>query len=230
MIPLAPHARQYGYKRMPRPRGDPLGIRGLPEDRLSLDALLQNLCDRLVVCGAHRIRGKQLADELGLPSTRALRLLVAYGRVHHHYHQIVGLPGDGYCWGDADPEVYKRTIADNERRARCHFFIAALHRRQGTAMAAVQLIFDFMEHQIPASRRRNDDLSALVAAEGVSTTDFLDAFISSLAQSDEGRATLAQVAAKHADILVPKVDLEAALSQLDQVRALLTGAARRVSA
>lgn len=206
---------------------DCLGIRGLPKMRYELDALAHRLCQRLAAAGGAGVTGSRLATELGLTSTRALRLLVAYSRVHHHYHQIVGLPGFGYLWGECAPAVYKTAIRCAERMARCFFFIAALHRRQGAAIAAVQLMFDFLEYNVPEGQRHHDDLAALVASEGVNVTQFLDSFMGSLAETDQGRRVLANVGRRHAAVLVPEAERTAMLKDLDALRDRLARWGRR---
>jgi len=230
-LPLAVDDSAYTSGRMERPQADPLGQRGLPAARRELDLLADSLCRRLPAAGSDGIPGRILCRLLDVPDTRALRLLVAYARVHLHVHQIVGRPGSGYVWGDVDSTggIYRRAVADNRRRGRCHFFIAALHSRQGPAMEAVQLVFDFMEHEVPADQRHNDDLSALLAATGTDIADFLDAFVTRLAATDKGQKILADAGQKHADILLPAETLTAVAADLEAARQKLLAAARRTA-
>ena len=210
-----------------RRAADPIGLRGLPATRAELDNLAGELCGRLRIAGSGGIRSRQLVEELGLTDTRALRLLVAYARVHHHRHEILGVPGNRYYWGPVVPKLVSHVIADCERRARCYFFIAALHRREGTAMAAVQLMFDWFDTNVPAGSRRADDLAALTAAEGVGVSDVLDAFLERLAASTDGQKILAEAGRKHAAVLLPAELLRRLAGKLEQARAELLAAARR---
>ena len=82
---------------------DCLGLRGLPSVRAELDALVEQVCHRLRIAGEKGLRGRQLAEELNLTGTRALRLLVAYAQVGLGRTEIVGVPGAGYVWGPAAP-------------------------------------------------------------------------------------------------------------------------------
>jgi hypothetical protein len=223
---LAGTASQYKRHEVERPKGDPLGLGGLPEVRDGLDYLVDDLCRRLASFGRDGIGGRWLANTLHLRNTRSLRLLVAYARVHLHRHEIVGLPGQGYVWGECDRAVYKKSILDNMKRGRCHFFIASLLKREGSAMAAVQMVFDWMEHEVPTSDRHNDELAALVASEGVNVATFLDTMVRRLAETERGREVLAQVGQNHAAVLIPKEILTATIKKLDEVRdELLTAGA-----
>ena len=225
MIELADHSSAYGRGRdkRERPQADPLGRDGFPDYREDLDHMVVVLCDLLAGEAPAWISGKRLSllfwphDRTG--ATRSLRLLTAYARVHRHKHQIVGLPGQGYVWADehtqAGREILQRAVAMSTRMGRCFFYTAALHRRQGIAMAAVQLVFDFMEHQ--RADRPNDDLAALFASEGTSIQDFLDRFVAELARSEEGRQVLRETGRRHASVLV-SADMRAAwLATLDHV-------------
>ena len=228
-IQYAETADQYDRGVLHRPAADPLGMRGLPATRAALDAKLYDLIDALKGAGREGVGGADLAARLGLEGTRALRLLAGYARVHFCVHQVVGIPGEGYCWGDARPEAYARSIDDNTRRARCHFYIAALLKRQGTAMAAAQLVFDFFDANIgksgPAGGRTADDLAALVAAEGVSLSEFLDAFLQSLGATPEGRKVLSEAGKKHAGLLLSREVLERVERQIaDALGELRAGA------
>jgi len=214
-----------------RPKGDPIGRRGLPSGRIALDGLLARLRILLVAAGSEGIQGERLAAALELAKgTRALRALVAYGQVHHHIHQIVGVPGKGYFWGDCVEGLYKRMARSCEKFGRDYFYKGALMKRQGLAMATVQMVFNFMEHEVPAARRFNDDLAALVASEGVTVADVMNAMVGSLRETPEGRAVLADVGRKHADVLVAAETLERLGEELEKIRNELLAAATRASA
>lgn len=219
---------------MSRPQADPLGMRGLPDRRDQLDRKADLLCVWLRGRGKTGLSGKSLASNLYLRDTRALCLLVAYARVHKHRHEIVGIPGQGYVWGDADSGtdasggIYKRAIRDAKRRGRCYLFIASLHGRKGVAMAAAQMVFDFMSTEGDDGERHTDDLAAMLALDGSSVADSLDAFITKVASTDDGRAALRTVAEKHRDVLLPGEVLDGVLADLDQIRDKL-GAARRTA-
>src|ERR1035437_2575733 len=66
-----------------RTPADPMGMRGLPNLRSELNALLIQLCRRVIAAGPRGITGSRLATELCLHGTRPIRLLAAYGHVHH---------------------------------------------------------------------------------------------------------------------------------------------------
>lgn len=222
---LAGNAAQYNSRGLQRPKGDALGIGGLPAERDKLDYLVDDLCRRLTSFGRDGIGGRWLANTLRLRNTRSLRHLVAYARVHCHRHEIVGIPGSGYIWGECDPSAYKAAIRDNMKRGRCHFFIASLHKRQGTAMSMVQMAFDFFEHQAPHAVRHDDELAAMIAAEGATIGHFLDALVQKMAESDEGRQALAEIGQKHAAVLIPKEIFDRIADRLDGLRGDLLAAA-----
>lgn len=220
--PLAQHARDYGKGE--RPPADPIGQRGLPTFRGDLDCLLTDLCARLEAAASNGVRAKQLVEELRLRDARALRLLVAYARVHQHNRDIVGVPGCRYYWAPAVPKLVAAMIRDARWRARCYFKIAAVLEGHGVASSMVQLMFDFMGENVPPEKRRADDLAALMAAEGVTPETFLDTFVGRLADTDDGKRILAQVGTKHAAVLLPAETLKRLAAKLDEVKAeLLTG-------
>lgn len=231
---LAGNARRYGRGagKSTRPPADPLGLNGFPRHRNALDFMVRQLCETLQADGSV-IGGKQIARMIFQDDdTRRVRHLVAYARVHHHIHQIVGVAGSGYLWADPATAMGRAALHDAVmsamRMGRCFFYIAALHRREGTAMAAVQMVFDFMEHNVPASARHSDDLATMVASEGVNVTDFLDAFVGALAKTEDGRRTLAQVGRKHAQLLMSADVLDIATKQIDDaVASLRSGALRK---
>ncbi len=222
---LAPFARDYAgpLAACHRPQADPLGRAGLPACRLDLDALVDRMTGILQAVGVSGIGGGELAARLGIGPPRTLRLLVAYARVHHHVHQIVGIPGSGYFWGDCKPGLYHDAIADATKRGRCYFFIAALHKRKGTAIAAAQMVLDLF-HQHDHADRHNDELAAMVAAEGADVGDLFDAMITQLAETADGRQVLSNATAKHADLMIPAAAFEGVLAQLDTLKGSLTSA------
>lgn len=185
---LALSAEEYAARDRRRPAADPIGLRGLPETREGLDRLLTELCARLKGAGNAGLRGRQLAEELGLASdTRAVRELVAYARVHKHVHQIVGVPGDRYYWGDAVEGLYERMIRHAERCGRDWFYLAALFRRQGLGDALAQQVFDFLRPDA------GDELAALVARDGADEGKVLEALIDRLASTPAGKARLGRL-------------------------------------
>lgn len=208
----------------PRPQADPLGERGLPRTRAGLDAKLYELIERIKAAGVGGINGRDLALDLGLRDARAVRLLVAYARVHNHVHQIIGMPGNGYMWGDLKPDIYAHAIADSQRRARCYFYTATLLKRQGVAMSAAQMVFDFMEASPHAGD--SDDLAALVAAEGTSVADFLDAFITKLGQTAGGKAALAAIGKKHSQLLMSTDTFDRISKAVESLQAEVAAARR----
>jgi len=87
---------------------DCLGKRGLPAVRAELDALVDDLCSRLRAAGAGGLRGRQLAAEMALTGTRALRLLCRYAIYAKGETSIIGLPGTGYKWSENCPGAAAR--------------------------------------------------------------------------------------------------------------------------
>jgi hypothetical protein len=206
--------------------GDCLGLRGLPDTRIGLDALVADLLTRMQTSYPQSVASSSLVLNLGLDDTRALRLLIAYARIHWRRHEIVGVPGEGYRWGGEDPAIYKAAGNDVFRRARCYLFLASLYRRQGTATAIAQLALDAIGHRTGIEaygHRPNDDLAALVAAEGVGVGDVLDALIGELAASEEGRQALERAGTKHAEVLMPKAVVDDIIRGLDDMRRRLLG-------
>lgn len=229
LLALAAEAAEYGQDGRTRPAADPLGMRGLPDRRDALDGLWRGLCDRLAAIGPRAIEGRALVVQMGLRDTRALRLLVAYGRVWHHEHKIVGVAGSGYLWGGDDPKVYKAAAEDARRRGRCYLFLSALFRRQGSAMAIAQLALDAVGHGAGEAGPPADDLAALVAAEGVRIGDVLGALIGVLSETPDGREVLQQVASEHAAVLLPASVADELARDLDAIKQRILGG-RRVGA
>ena len=208
---LADLAQAYRGGNLKRPAADPIGMRGLPRDRAALDALLARLCDRLKSTRDAGLRGRQLVEELSLTDARALRLLVAYGRVHRGVDEIVGLHGDGYYWGPTAPVARDHAVRQADRMGRCWFFLRTLLARGGAAMAIAQAVFAF------AQPGNSDDLGALIAARGIQPADVLSSMISLLSASPEGRKRLAEIGREHADVLVPRDVLVSIAEDLERV-------------
>ena len=110
----------------------PLGQRGLPATQVGLDGLVDDMCRRLAAAGEKGVRGRQLACELNLTGTRALRLLVAYGQLARGRRRIIGIPGYGYRWSD-DPGETGRMARHAERMGRDWFAKAGVYRGQPPA-------------------------------------------------------------------------------------------------
>lgn len=188
-----------------RAAGDPLGLRGLPESRGELDEKLRDLCRTLIYARGEFLTGPWIVRRIGLRDTRALRLLVAYGRVHHRIRQVIALPGAGYCWGEYRPDLYDSCASQARRMGLCHLFIAGLLKRRPPAVEFAQLALDFVresgkrpDHTVPA-----DELAVWMSAEDLTAADVLDAMIQAFGATDEGRAALAQAGRKHAAMLLP---------------------------
>jgi len=222
---LATTAAEYRARKGPvRPGADPLGVAGLPEARGDLNCLLLDLCHRLVVAGGAFILGRRLVQELRVENERALRLLVAYGRVHHHIRPIVGIYGQGYCWADlADKPtaVYALARGQAVATARCHLFLSTLFGRDDGAMGLVQMVFPFAAND-PA-----DDLAALLTAKGIGHEQVLEAMIAHCrAAGEEGVQAIRRVAARNQDVLIPADRLADIRKRLGEItRELTPGAA-----
>ena len=232
-IEMAETADAYDSGRLRRPEADPLGMRGLPVSRVPLDSLVNELCRRIHDAGTSGIAGKRLAADMGLRDTRALRLLVAYARVHRHLYQIVGIPGSGYVWGEADRDtpragtIYKHAIRDATRRGRCYLYIASLHRREGIGAGVAQMVMDWMSDRDADGERHGDELAAMLAIDGSTIADVLDELIARVAATPGGPAALAGVAQRHRDVLLPRDEIDAVVAALDAAKARLVGASRR---
>lgn len=225
---LPDSAAPYNRRTRRRAQADPLGRGGLPDTRTGLDHLLVDLCRRLRAAGPPGLGGRRLAEDLQLPDTRALRYLVAYGHVHHRIRQIVGIPGHGYVWGDASPEIYRTQAAACHQMGRCHLFLSMLYRRRPAAVQMAQLVLDFVRHGDEEARssggqsaRQPDELSAMMASEGVQVGDVIDALITQLASTDDGRDVLKRVGDRHADVLIPADRLQAARDALATLQSAL---------
>lgn len=226
LIDLPDHASAYGPGKRSRVPADPIGLHGFGNDRRSVNAMVTLLCQDLRIAGGQPVKGKFLARQLfGTEDTRPVRKLVAYARVHKHMFQIVGVPGTGYLWADPKTawgrDALHTAIDAAMQMGRCFMFIASLHRREGAMISAVQMIFDFMEHNVPEGERRNDELAAMFAAEGATIEGFLDAFMAHLAKTDKGRQALATAGAKHAQWLLPEETRQAMLAHIEQAKGTL---------
>ncbi len=194
-----------------RPAADPIGTGGLPDSREDLHRLLLNLCERLIASGGEFVRGPKLAAELEIPDTRSLRLLVAYGHVHHRLRQIVGLPGAGYCWGDLRAGVYEDVAAMSRRMGLCFLFNASLASHKPAAVEMAQLALEFAEESGwlagGAAPAINDEVSAWLSTEGVSHSALIEAMIEKFNTTDAGRAALAEAGSKHPGVFIQDAQL-----------------------
>jgi len=192
-------AEYHARKGRVRPGADPIGVGGLPDVRADLNALLLVLCHRLVTAGGAFLRGDRLVDGLRLQNERSLRLLVAYGRVHHHIRPIVGIYGQGYCWADladSPAEVYILARGQALATARCHLFLSTLFGRDDGAMGLIQMIFPF------AATAPADDLAALLTAKGIGHEQVLEAMIAHCRSAGvEGLDAIRHVAARNQDVM-----------------------------
>jgi hypothetical protein len=192
-------AEYHSRKGRIRPGADPIGVGGLPDTRADLNDLLLDLCHRLVIAGGAFLRGDRLVGVLQLCDERSLRLLVAYGRVHHHIRAIVGIYGQGYCWADltANPaEVYALGRGQAISTARCHLFLSTLFGRDDGAMGLIQTVFPF------AATAPADDLAALLTAKGIGHEQVLEAMIAHCrAAGVEGLNAIRHVAARNQDVM-----------------------------
>lgn len=196
---LARRASAYSADGKRRPAADPIGMSGLPDTRGGLNTLLLNLCERLASAGGRDLAGKQLAEELGLRDTRCLRLLVAYGHVHHRLRQIVGTPGSGYCWGDLRPEVYSEMAAASRRMGLCFLFNASLYSRRPAAIEMAQLTLDLAEKSARQEPDQvgTDELTAWLTTEGTTHADLVEAMVELFAQTKTGREALQNAGRNH---------------------------------
>jgi len=209
------------YRKRERPAADPLGIAGLPSTREGLDGLLADLCRRLIAAQGRTIKGRRLAEDLGVEDTRALRLVAAYGHVHHRIRQIVGIAGTGYCWGDG-PEALEGVyaIASGQARGmgRAHFFLAAIYGKRQAHVELAQLCLNLVE---PDADQRRDELGAMMAAEGVGTEELLNGMLELLRGRADGRKILRRLGDRHRDILLPADAVETIRQHLAAVSSAL---------
>ena len=217
-----------GNGRRKRVIADPIGLDGFPSTRRALNGMVTILCAELVRACGQTVRGRDLADLLfGTSDTRSVRKLVAYARVHKRLALIVGVPGSGYLWADpktdAGRDALTTAAAASTQMARCFLYIAALHRRTTAVVSTVQMVLDFMGHETPEGQTQDDELAAMLAAEGAGIGDFLDALLGHLAKTDSGRQHLAAAGAKHAQVLITEEARQAMLAQIAEATAVLTG-------
>jgi len=212
-----------------------LAKRGRPVPRDLADAdtlrsLLHNIANRLETAGTTGLPGARLAADLGLPGTRPLRAVLAYGRVAYRIREIVGLPGNGYFWGPAWPEVYAIAARMADKMGRDFFYLATLYSEGSaeTSMAQMFLQFASTAEQRAAAGLggdvAGDELSDLVDREGVSPGAVLDAILTLMTEHRAIYQTdLDRVAAAHAMTLV---DADA----LQQLQQRMTGMVKDIQA
>ncbi len=219
---LARHAGEYTGGRGHRPAADPIGRGGLPHDRDGLNALLLNLCERLASAGGKDLGGKQLIEELGLVDTRSLRLLVAYGHVHHRLRQIVGTPGSGYCWGDLRPEIYNDMAASSRRMGLCFLFLASLYSRRPAAIEMAQLTLDLAEQSTGEKiGDGTDELTAWMVTEGATHADLIESMVDLFAGSEAGLAALRNAGRNHPGAFFDERALQEIETQLQSALAIV---------
>lgn len=195
---LASRASAYAADGKRRPAADPIGMSGLPDTRSGLNGLLLELCERLASAGGRDLAGKRLVEELRLRDTRCLRLLVAYGHVHHRLRQIVGTPGSGYCWGDLRPESYGDMAAASRRMGLCFLFNASLYSRRPAAIEMAQLTLDLAERSTGAKpTEKTDELTGWLTLEGATHTDLIEAMVELFAKTQTGREALQNAGRNH---------------------------------
>lgn len=221
---LADNAADYTRGR-DRPPADPLGRAGLPQRRDRLNDRLLELCQRLWTAGGETISGVRLVEELDLHDTRALRLLVAYGHVHHRIRQIVGVPGAGYLWGDCRAGAYRQAGAMSKRMGLCFLFNAALYSKKPPAVMAAQMVLDLgrsdSDRRPGEKDKGNDELDAWLAAEKVTPGDVIDALVAEMQRTPDGLTALADIGRRHAEVLVSAEAIDDVLARLDDARAML---------
>ncbi|MFB3893253.1 MAG: hypothetical protein ACE15C_14650 [Phycisphaerae bacterium] len=228
---LADDAREYQHRQ--RPSADPLGKAGLPNYREGLDGLLLELCRRLIAAGGAYIRARQLVEELKLDGgDRALRRLVAYGHVHHRLRQIVGVEGgQGYCWGESRAGAYALAATIARRKALCSLFNASLYSRKTPVIEMAQLALDFERGLAPMRVAHgpdgpplgrppagdgDDPLDLLLAGEGVKPGQVIEALVSEMERTAEGKRVLAEIGERHRGAFVTREAAAAILAGLDR--------------
>jgi hypothetical protein len=216
----------YDDRAVPRVKADPLDLHGLPRERYHLDALLTDLCRRLVSAGGVGMTGQRLVAELLLDDSRALRALVSYGHVWHRLRQIIGVPGVGYVWGPCRPGAYKSMGKHCRQMGRCWFFLSALYSKETPQVQAAQLLLDFVGTDQPPGQ--SDELTVLMQSHGVTLDRMLDSLVEMVQQTDAGKATLRRMGDRHAQVLLPAdrfADLAVQVEKLYRdLRSLLAGA------
>ena len=217
----------------------PLG-RGLPESIEELHGLVQGMCRTVQGQGGAWLLGAALAERLGLPSTRAVRALLAYARVAYRITEIVGLPGSGYAWGPANPEAYTVMAGHARRMGRDWFFLGALYGEGDAAENMAQMLLDFASsaHQraalavagakgpwlfdpaapgAPAAAQ--DELDRLGAVQGLTMGAVLDRMFEFMrAHPAVYGADLRRFGEKHAAHLVPAASIADLLARVDDFK------------
>jgi len=185
-----------------RPSWDPIGLRSLPATRTGLDGLVDELKSLLQGHGVPEITprcmtGDQVARALFLHrgGPRAVRALVTYAQVHWREWRIVGVPGHGYFWGPAHPDLYAGAVSEARRRGRAAFARAALMSEGSAQQSIAQLAFNFMmppgPDETPAGEHE-DLLNAMVDrdAGGGHLRKVLGEFLAQVGQTRIGREAL----------------------------------------
>lgn len=201
----------------PRARADAIGARGLPDRRYDLDELVVRYVAWLIA-EPDIVRGRDVAAELGLPGTRAVRALTAYARVHHRIADLVGLPGAGYCWAHNVPRSRDRAARAARRNGLDDLFLAALYegRRPGAAIGQMALRFTgSLPAEVDEDTGEAVAYATVAAADhGETLTAMLVDLVSELRQHEAGRRALAVAGEAHRDVLVPVETLEDLEGQL----------------
>ncbi len=223
IIKPTPHlpvtAAPYKNPRDPLKRvADPIGLAGLPDTRYGLECKLLELCNRLASAGGQILSAKRLVTEMELTDDRTLRLLAAYGHVQHRIRQLVGIEGVGYCWGDSNEGGYEKAAAIARRKGLCSLFLAGLYSKQPAAVQMAQMALGFRK-----KGAEKDELDAWLAGEDVTPATLIEAFITTFAETAEGRDALAEVGARHVELLMPKAIQQEIVKELDQIKARILG-------
>jgi len=180
-------------------------------NRLTLHAYVVDLCRRTQTAGKAGISGHRLAEGLQLRSTRELRKLVAYARVAYGIEEVVGIPGSGYFWGPADPEIYKTAAGHAQRMGRDWMFLGALYGEGSAETNLAQMFLDFASSAgqkaaaglAPEGPGGRDDLAELMERRNVSVGAVLDRILEFMSEHpDVYGEELRQIGRKHGPALV----------------------------
>jgi len=206
--------------------------RGLPGDRVGLHDLVVSLCDRVRSADRVGIPGPRLAGELGLEGTRSLRLLLAFARVAYGLREVVGVPGSGYYWGPADPEVYHSMAGHARRMGRDWMFLGVIYGEGSAEASMAQLVLDFAStaHQraasglvAPGGTGADDDLADLAERGQVSMGAVLDEIVTFMRSHPAVYGEdLRRLSAAHGEALVSR-------EALAKIHAQIVGLAAQVS-
>ncbi len=196
-------AAEYGHGRRTRVGADPIGLSGLPATREGLNARLLELCNRLAAIGGLRVNAQRLVEEMELSGDRTLRLLMAYGHVHHRIRELVGIEGVGYCWGADNPDAIAQAARIAKRKGLCYMFLSSLYGKQSLAVQLVQMALNFRKADGQADGQA-DELDVWVAAENVTPATLVESFVSALSETPEGVDALQQAAHKRPGIFLSK--------------------------